>query len=231
LRVYSDHNYVKWDAKDNGYDNEYCTGTDKLSLSLKINNGIVSIDDFSSPILAAGGCDLLDDKCKSQHPRTHVDLKIDILQNNKVRIDWNRTGDVADDDFKSIEKTFTTLSASCDRKRTCRTCMNLLKRPIYLMPPKEDTSIQFSGNRCFAYNRKLTFSAGEVNKNDIDECIQRCIAEQYSLAAIQFTSQCYCGNILPEQYLERADEDCNDGGIKCTNECTGTFKIYRTTGM
>ena len=90
--------------------------------------------------------------------------------------------------------------------------MELVALGKKLTDRKNDSAIE--SGECYEDNKKnriLPIHIGDYDNNQMSVCIAAC--DGYKYAGMQYSYQCFCGNILPEMSLKRPGE--------CTTRCPG----------
>ncbi|KAA1470743.1 copper radical oxidase [Dentipellis sp. KUC8613] len=67
----------------------------------------------------------------------------------------------------------------------------------------------------------------------VESCVNDCSAQNFTLAGIEFSTQCFCGDNLIEGAVEAPDSDCSMGcGGNATEACGGPnrLSVYTSTG-
>ncbi|KAF8621390.1 hypothetical protein AX15_007844 [Amanita polypyramis BW_CC] len=91
-------------------------------------------------------------------------------------------------------------------------------------------------NACWvdnAFGRALLVGLGGSPSNTVESCIAACQAQNYTIAGMEYSDECYCGNELVDGAVKGAEADCNMGCAgKATEACGGPnrLSIYSSNG-
>ncbi|KAI0033597.1 hypothetical protein K488DRAFT_84794 [Vararia minispora EC-137] len=94
----------------------------------------------------------------------------------------------------------------------------------------------WSYNACWVDNANGRILGTELPDNQnltVDSCIESCIGQNFTLAGLEFQSQCFCGNTLINGAALTAEGDCDMGCTgNATEACGGPNRVsvYTATG-
>ncbi len=60
-----------------------------------------------------------------------------------------------------------------------------------------------------ADGRILSYQAPTVSTLTVESCVQACVAAGYTVAGMEYYTQCYCGDALVNEATKAAETDCN----------------------
>ncbi|KAF5341565.1 hypothetical protein D9757_014740 [Collybiopsis confluens] len=81
---------------------------------------------------------------------------------------------------------------------------------LHLLTSLRLDSIDFTASDG-AHGRVFEFDEGGNPNNTVQECINLCASQNFSVAGMEFSDECYCGNRLVNGAVVAADSTCNMG--------------------
>ncbi|KIP07197.1 hypothetical protein PHLGIDRAFT_513029 [Phlebiopsis gigantea 11061_1 CR5-6] len=84
-----------------------------------------------------------------------------------------------------------------------------------------------------AFGRILPTELPDNQNLTVESCIDSCSSQNFTLAAMEFSVQCFCGNTLIEGAVLASEADCDMGcGANATEACGGPnrMSVYTATG-
>ncbi|KAI0925387.1 hypothetical protein AcV7_005644 [Taiwanofungus camphoratus] len=106
--------------------------------------------------------------------------------------------------------------------------------PVYPVTSGLPSPWEYAG--CYvdnAYGRVMSNELPDNQNLTVESCIANCTAENYTLAGLEYSVQCFCTDTLVNGAVQAAESDCNMGcGANATEACGGPnrLSVYTATG-
>ncbi|KAI0052846.1 copper radical oxidase [Auriscalpium vulgare] len=84
-----------------------------------------------------------------------------------------------------------------------------------------------------AFGRIFSTELPDNQNVTVESCVQSCASQNFTLAGLEFSVQCFCGDTLVDGAVSTKDADCNMGcGGNTTEACGGPnrLSVYTATG-
>ncbi|KAI6128107.1 copper radical oxidase-like protein [Pisolithus croceorrhizus] len=88
---------------------------------------------------------------------------------------------------------------------------------------------------CYVDNANGRVLGDELDSNDmtVESCVAHCTADSFTIAGLEYSTQCFCGNELIDGAIKAPDSDCNMAcGGNATEACGAgnRLSVYTSTG-
>lgn len=107
--------------------------------------------------------------------------------------------------------------------------------PSTVSPVKSGLPGNWTYGGCYVDNANGHVLGNEFDSSSmtVESCIANCVGQKFTIAAIEYSTQCFCGDYLINGATEAADSDCNMAcGGSATEACGGPnrLSVYSSNG-